>query len=63
MIRPMPRREPDRSRWHLRRQWRPRFVLLRIVHLDDVGRSLVVARWLETRWSDTQRRRRWRLPQ
>lgn len=62
MIRSMHRADRRRRRAAVRRQWRPRFVPLAIVQVEGRGRSLIVWDLLETRWSQTQRKRLWRVP-
>lgn len=61
MIRLIPPRPRRLNRDQKRRQWRRRFVLVRVVFLEDLGNALVVGRMLETRWSQTHGRRLWRL--
>ena len=56
MIRLLPRADRQRLRAATRRQWRPHFVPIAIVQL------LVLFDRLETRWSQTQRKRLWRAP-
>lgn len=62
MIRPMPKVDRARARRAARRQWRPRFIPLAILNVEGIGRSLVVMRNLDTRWSEHHRRRMWRVP-
>lgn len=60
MIRAIPHIDRRRQRRQARRQWRARFVPVAILHVEGRGRSLVVMERMETRWSETHRRRLWR---
>jgi hypothetical protein len=62
VIRGLHRADRRRRRAAARRQWRPRLVPLAIVQVEGRGRSLIVWDRLETRWSQTQRKRLWRIP-
>lgn len=59
MIRALPRDDRRRARRQARRQWRTRFVPLAILQVEGRGRSLVFMERMETRWSESQRRRLW----
>ncbi len=62
MIRQLIKAERGSVRHHARRQWRTILVPFGIIDVKGFGRSVVCMRRLETRWSDRQRRRLWRLP-
>jgi len=62
MIRPLPCADRQRLRHVARRKWRTVLVPFAIVDIEGLGRSIVCMLWLETRWSDSNRRRLWRLP-
>lgn len=62
MIRALPKSDRARVRYLARRQWRTVFVPFAILNLEGFGRSLVVMRRVETRWSDRRARRVWRAP-
>lgn len=62
MIRPLPKVDRARQRFLGARQWHTRFVPFAILQVEGFGRTVVVMNRLETRWSDNQRRRLWRLP-
>lgn len=61
MIRPFNPDSRRRRRWHARRQWHRRWVLVAVLRVENRGRVLVIFELLETRWSDSQRRRLWRV--
>ena len=62
MIRQLTKAERGSVRHHARRQWRTIPVPFAIIDVQGFGRSVVCMRRIETRWSDRQRRRLWRLP-
>jgi hypothetical protein len=57
MIRTLPDREARAAR-----RWRRIFVPLALITIEGVGRSVVFAQLLETRWSVSRQRRIWRTP-
>ncbi len=59
MIRAASRTDRRRERRQARRQWRIRFVPLAILQVEGRGRSWVIMEWMNTRWSESQRRRLW----
>ncbi len=50
-----------RARWLAKRHWRVQLVPFAILDVEDFGRVLVIGQRLETRWSDIQNRRLWRV--
>lgn len=62
MIRTLHRADRRRVRMLARRQWRTLFVPFAILNVEGHGRALVAMRFLDTRWSETHRRRMWRVP-
>ena len=54
-----------RVRWLARRQWHPKFVLLRKVRVENEQITvpvLIIMEVIETRWSDQHNRQLWRIP-
>jgi len=62
MIVHRPRRERNRTRWHVRRQWRTIYVPIARLHVEGFGKVWVLNQRLEIRWSDSACRRLWRVP-
>jgi len=62
MIRPLPCIDRQQLRHVARRQWRTVLVPFAFVAIEGLGRSIVCMRRLETRWSNSNHRRLWRLP-
>lgn len=46
-----------------RDEWRRFFIPVAVLQLEELGRALVIAEMIETRWSNSLRRRLWRLPE
>lgn len=59
MIRTLNRADREQQRRMARRQWRVWFVPIAILQVEGRGRSWVIMEWMETRWSESQRRRLW----
>ncbi len=62
MIRAMPKVDRSRVRYLARRQWRTVFIPVAVLNVEGFGRALVRWQHMETRWSDKNARRLWRLP-
>ncbi|WP_342658675.1 hypothetical protein NPJ82_05995 [Sphingomonas sp. NY01] len=62
MIRALPKVDRRRVRYFARRQWRTVFIPFAILNVEGFGRSTVRWQHMETRWSDSHRRRLWRAP-